>query len=151
MNNLQQSQKLEMSKIAFLPIKPVYANRLMDGTKHFEFRRKPISADVTHIVVYASSPYKRILGLVAVTAIETGSVESVWRKTRLNAGIKKSDYMTYFEGAEVAYAIAIDPAQTICLQKHIAPSEIEEGFVIPQSFRYVPSSFVDRLLNSTGL
>jgi hypothetical protein len=51
-----QLPNLPEGKIVFLPIKPIYAERLMDGTKRFEFRRRPMSADVTHIVVYASSP-----------------------------------------------------------------------------------------------
>ncbi|SRR5579885_2905795 len=147
MNNLDRSRSLDKSKVAFLPIKPVYAERLMDGTKCFEFRRRPMSDDVTHIVVYASSPYKRILGIVEVSSIQCGSVRSVWNKTREHAGISRAEYLHYFEGASVAYAIAIDPSKTLRFDEHISPSDIERNFVVPQSFKYVGSAFMDRLLS----
>jgi predicted transcriptional regulator len=120
----------------------------MDGTKRFEFRRRPIRSDVTHIVVYASSPCKKILGVVKVSSIESGSPGTVWNQTKNLAGISKTDYFKYFAGATIAYAIAIDPTKTIRLKRHVSPSEIEMDFVVPQSFKYVGDSFVQILLNN---
>lgn len=146
MSSFDQSQNWEKSKVAFLPVKPVYAEKLINGSKHFEFRRRPMSADVTHIVVYASSPYKRILGIVHVSSVESGSVRSVWNRTRQSAGISRPEYFNYFAGASVAYVIAIDPTKTLRLERCISPSEVEEDFVIPQSFKYVDGEFVEALL-----
>lgn len=146
MNNFAQLQGWDKSKVAFLPIKPVYAERLINGTKRFEFRRRPMSSDVTHIVVYASSPYKRILGIVEVSSIERGSVRSVWNKTKGSAGITRSEYLEYFSGVDTAYAIAIDPSKTVRFEQHISPSDIEENFVVPQSFKYLGFNFMETLL-----
>ncbi len=146
MSNFDQLQSWVNSKVAFLPIKPVYAERLISGTKRFEFRRRPISSETTHIVVYASAPYKRILGIVEVTAVESGSVRSVWNRTKESAGISRSDYFDYFEGTDVAYAIAINPRRIIRFDRHISPSDVEQNFVVPQSFKYVRHSFVEALL-----
>jgi predicted transcriptional regulator len=150
MSSFDQSQNWEKSKVAFLPVKPVYAEKLINGTKHFEFRRRPMSADVTHIVVYASSPYKRILGIVSVSSVQSGSVRSVWNRTKECAGISRSDYFDYFAGVDVAYAIAIDPEKTIRFGEHISPNEIEEDFVVPQSFKYVDFDFLQALLARSG-
>jgi predicted transcriptional regulator len=149
MNNFVQSHGWDKLKAVFLPIKPVYAERLMDGSKRFEFRRRPIGPDVTHIVVYASSPYKRILGIVKVSSVESGSVHSVWNKTKDSAGISKADYLEYFSGTDTAYAIAIDPSETVRFERHISPSEIEHNFVVPQSFKYVNTDFVAALMVCT--
>lgn len=146
MSNVFSSQSKDNLKIAFLPIKPVYAERLMDGTKLFEFRRRPMSPEVTHIVVYASSPRKRILGIVAVTSVERGSVNSVWSKTKQCAGITRQEYLDYFTGVDIAYAIAIDPAKTVRFDNQLKPSDIEDDFVVPQSFKYVGPTFMDALL-----
>ncbi len=149
MISFDQSQNWDKLKVAFLPIKPVYAERLINGTKRFEFRRRPMSADVTHIVVYASSPYKRILGIVEVTSIERGSVRSVWNKTKECAGVSRAEYFDYFDGADFAYAIAIDPSKTVRFDRHISPSDVEENFVVPQSFKYVGFTFMEALLGQT--
>ena len=146
MNSFSLSQNKDALKIAFLPIKPVYADRLMNGTKLFEFRRRPMSPDVTHIVVYASSPRKRILGIVCVTSVERGSVHSIWSRTKRSAGITRQEYLDYFTGAETAYAIAIDPAKTVRFDSQIKPADIEKDFVVPQSFKYVGATFLDALL-----
>lgn len=118
----------------------------MDGSKRFEFRRRPISSETTHIVVYASSPYKRILGIIEVSAIESGTVRSVWNRTKECAGISRSDYFDYFAGTDVAYAIAINPSRTVRFERHISPSDVEQDFVVPQSFKYVGHDFMEALL-----
>ncbi len=87
MNIFELSQNLDALKVAFLPIKPKYADRLMDGSKQYEFRRRPFSDDVTHIVVYASSPRKQIVGILKVKDIESGSATAIWKRTKDSAGI----------------------------------------------------------------
>lgn len=138
------------SKVVFLPIKPVYAERLIDGSKLFEFRRRPIASTVSHIVVYASSPRKQILGIVEVCSIRSGSVRTVWNETREFAGISRTDFFSYFAGTDTAYAIAIDPTKTIKLNKTVTPWDIEPDFVVPQSFKYIDSQFVSSLMNAVA-
>ena len=144
---LQLLQKLGKLKFVFLPIKPIYAQRLMEGSKRFEFRRRPFSSDVTHIVVYASSPYKRILGIVEVDSIKAGSASAIWKKTKESAGIDRQEFFSYFAGASTAYAIAIKPSKTLKFANHVSPKEIEEDFVVPQSFKYLEASFMRTLLS----
>ncbi|MFX4721667.1 hypothetical protein ABTB22_19795, partial [Acinetobacter baumannii] len=63
-----------------------------------------------------------------------------------SAEISRADYLEYFSGAEVAYAIRIDPTKTVRFDRHLKPSEVEENFVVPQSFRYVGAGFMESLL-----
>ena len=51
------------SVIAFLPIKPIYANRILEGSKRYEFRRTRLRQDITHVVIYSTSPVKKIVGI----------------------------------------------------------------------------------------
>jgi predicted transcriptional regulator len=133
-------------KIAFLPVKPPYAEKLINGTKRFEFRRRPMRADVTHIVIYATAPWKRILGVVNVKSVESGSLCFIWKSTKKWAGISRSEFFSYFEGTDLAYAIEIDPTLTLKLERKINPKEIDRDFVVPQSFRYVEPAFLQALL-----
>ena len=99
----------EPLKIAFLPIKPIYAERLVSGEKFFEYRRRPISPDVTHIIVYASSPLKKIIGVVEVRQVHSGAPSATWVETLHGAGITEQEFHSYFAGRTIAYAIEIKP------------------------------------------
>lgn len=129
-----------------MPIKPVYANRLMQGTKHFEFRRSSISLDLTHMIVYASSPVKKILGIVKVNRVNVASPAITWQKTKRFAGIERKDFQKYFLDRDVAYSIEIEPEATILLQKEISPKDIDPDFQVPQSFRYVDKAFLEKVI-----
>ncbi|MEB3286214.1 MAG: hypothetical protein VKJ04_01795 [Vampirovibrionales bacterium] len=129
-----------------MPIKPVYAERLIRGEKHFEFRKRPISFDLTHMVVYASSPIKKILGVVKVNRVRIGSPDDTWYELKKYAGIGEHDFTNYFSNSDIAYSIEIEPSKTIRLSKQVSPKEIDPAFKVPQSFKYVDNQFVELVL-----
>jgi predicted transcriptional regulator len=146
MKHLIKSIVNQDSRIAFMPIKPVYAERLISGEKHFEFRRRPISFDLTQIVVYASSPVQRILGIVKVNRVCVATPEETWLGTKEFAGIGEEAFTHYFLNSKLAYSIEIKPESTIKLARPIHPKEIDSEFQIPQSFKYVDKNFINQIL-----
>ncbi|MCE3234211.1 MAG: hypothetical protein K0Q50_391 [Vampirovibrio sp.] len=146
MNRLKKSIANPDSKIAFMPIKPVYAEKLINGEKHFEFRRRPISLNLTHIVVYASSPVQRILGIAKVNQVCIATPTETWLRTKEFAGIAEDAFAEYFSNSDIAYSIEIEPDETIKLDKQIHPREIDPEFQVPQSFRYVEENFLFQIL-----
>jgi predicted transcriptional regulator len=70
-----------------LSIKPEYANKIFDGSKKFEFRRTIFKeSSVKTIVVYASSPVKRIIGEFEIENILLEDLDILWKKTKKFAG-----------------------------------------------------------------
>lgn len=134
------------SVIAFLPIKPVYANRILDGSKKYEFRRSRLRQDITHVVIYSTSPVKKIVGVAEVGRVTAASVSTAWRQTREDAGISRSDFNAYYVGAQSAVFISL--RRVLRLKKQLDPIEIRSGFKVPQSFSYVDESFIKRVLFS---
>ena len=134
------------SVIAFLPIKPVYANRILDGSKRYEFRRSRFRQDVTHVVIYSTSPVSKIVGIAEVARVKAASVSAAWRQTRQGAGISRSAFNAYFSGAQSAVFISL--RRVVRLKKELDPIEVRSGFKIPQSFSYVDESFIKRVLFS---
>lgn len=130
-----------------MPIRPVYAQLLIEGKKHFEFRRSAISFDLTHMIIYASSPLKRILGVAKVNRVCIASPEETWARTKQYAGIKKGDFQQYFLNSEIAYSIEIEPEMTLRLDRQISPKEIDPNFQVPQSFKYVTLDFLNQVLS----
>ncbi len=134
------------SVIAFLPIKPLYAKRLLSGKKKYEFRRNSIKHDLTHVIIYASSPIKKIIGVAEVQKVAVASPSATWEQSKQVAGISRKAFREYFQGKKQAYAIKIK--RVIPFGKWIAPVEMDNGFKVPQSFSYVNSSFFDKVIKA---
>jgi len=127
-------------RIAFMPIKPVYAEKIIDGSKKFEFRRASIKGDLTHLIIYASSPVKKIIGIAAVDGVDVSCPLKTWGNTKHAAGISQEAFLDYFQGKEKAVTIKL--RDVLQLDREVCPKEIEAGFKIPQSFKYVQSDFL---------
>jgi len=132
------------SRIAFMPIKPVFVEQIVKGRKSYEFRRAPIRNDLTHIIIYASSPVKEIIGVAEVGEVVSSSPNKIWEKTKQYSGISRSIYREYFRGKNIAYAIHLKKMHIF--QNGINVETIEEDFNIPQSFSYVQENFLERVL-----
>jgi predicted transcriptional regulator len=144
MNSLRGSSTRQRSAIAFLPIKPEYAHRIVSGEKRFEFRRASFASNLSHIVIYASTPVKKIIGVAEVSSIGISSPSATWESTKHAAGISREAFRKYFFGKQRAYAIALESVRA--LEAWLSPHEVEEGFRVPQSFTYVDRPFLERVI-----
>ena len=119
----------------FLPIKPKYAFSIIEGKKKVEFRKIKFNRDVGHVIIYASSPYKRIIGCFESNKIVSGSPKAIWEKYKDVGCIEKIDFFDYYKGQKIAYAIEVHNVKE--LKFHIEPSKIVRNFKVPQSFSYL--------------
>ncbi|NMM94989.1 phage associated protein [Bifidobacterium sp. DSM 109957] len=120
-----------------IPIKPQYAEQILDGTKLFEYRRRVFKrSDVTSLVIYESAPVGLITGEVQITGILSGPAEELWKTTGAQGGISKENFMRYFRGCTMAYAIQLmNPKR---YDRSLALSEVAGAPPrAPQSFKYL--------------
>ena len=118
-----------------LSIKPEYADKIFMGEKKYEFRRAIFkNQKVTHIVVYASSPVRKVIGEFEVLDIIHDDVRALWEKTQSLAGISKRKFFDYFSDRDEGYAIKIGEIHKY--QHSLSPEE-EYGLAPPQSFVYL--------------
>lgn len=120
-----------------LSILPIYAERILQGTKGFEFRRVMPARPVSRVWLYATVPVGRIVGWFDPAAVLSGPPSEMWDRTRETSGIEAGAFRRYFEGAEVAHAFEV--ARTWALAQPVDPRERWPGFRAPQSFRYMGS------------
>ena len=132
------------SSIAFMSIKPMYADKILTGGKKFEFRKTSIREDLSHIIIYSTSPIKKIIGIAEVECVHSLSPTAIWEMTKKVSGISRKLFREYFKNKKMAYAIKIK--KVIPLDKPISPKEIEERFNVPQSFSYVNQLFYNKVL-----
>ena len=90
---------------------------------------------IREIIVYASSPVKKVIGEFEIDEILSLDPESLWEKTHTMAGISKNFYYSYFSSKELAHAIKIKDTKI-----YETPLCLQEDFNIkfaPQSFVYI--------------
>lgn len=125
------------SKTIILSIHPCHIEKIFSGEKIYEFR-KIIPPDIQNIVVYATSPIKKIVAVLEVDKVLTDTPESIWKQTNKHSGITKDFFMSYFSGKEKANAVKIKRFHRLKEPKPL--SFLGIGFV-PQSFVYIPDSY----------
>ncbi|HIX40253.1 MAG TPA: ASCH domain-containing protein [Candidatus Desulfovibrio intestinigallinarum] len=121
---------------ALLSIKPEFVEKIFSGEKRFEFRKSAFRQDISCVIVYATSPVRRIVGEFEVEEILQAPPRQLWQKTKDSAGISKSLFFDYFSGKR--YAVAIKIGKLKKYEKEIDPyKEFGDKFIPPQSFRYL--------------
>jgi len=118
-----------------LSIKPEYAEAILDGEKRFELRRKIFrDRSVTRVVIYASSPVKRVVGEVEVKGIIEAHPDDLWERTRDGACVARDFFDEYFKNRDVGYAIEVAHPK-----RYTTPLSLSAFCVArpPQSFCYL--------------
>lgn len=129
--------------VVLLPIKPQYAEPIMDGRKRVEFRKTVFARTPTHVVVYASSPVKKVLGYFEVEGIDIDTVEALWVKHGDIGGIAEVDYRDYYAGREYGIALAVE--RVIALADPITLKALGVLGGPPQSFMYLDGTVLGGL------
>ncbi|WP_199295912.1 hypothetical protein [Trichocoleus sp. FACHB-591] len=121
-----------------MSIKPEFVEKIFQGDKKYEFRKILFkSAYVTKIIIYASSPVKKVVGEFEIDDVLSLSIDQLWSETRQYAGINKEFYDNYFFGKSIGYAIRIKN-----VKKYSKPLELNSYNIrrAPQSFVYLSES-----------
>lgn len=118
-----------------LSIKPEYAEKIFAGIKTYEYRRKIFKdGSVKTVVVYVTSPIKKIIGEFSIEKVLSDTPQNIWKQTKDNSGITKEFYDKYFQNRDIAYAIKIKS-----VNKYKKPMELKDFYIssAPQSFIYI--------------
>lgn len=122
-----------MSKV-LISIKPEYVNKIMDGTKKYEYRRMLAKKEVSCLIIYSTWPVMEIVGEVEVLGTLEMAPNTLWEKTKQDAGICRQKYREYFSGRKKAYAYVLGKVKAYKQYKEL----IDIGIIqAPQSFVYL--------------
>lgn len=116
-----------------LSIKPEFANKIFDGTKLFEFRKRIFNESIKSVLVYSSSPVQKVIGEFQIGEIIKHDLETLWDLTKEYSGISEDYFYEYFADKEHGYAIQIKKKT-----KFRIPKCLREDYNLtpPQSFAY---------------
>lgn len=122
-----------MRKIV-ISINPQHVQNILNGSKKFEYRTKAAKSDVKKIIIYETTPIKRIVAEVEIVEVLTMNPEDLWENTKEQSGITKNFFDAYFKGRKVAYAYKLGK-----VKQYEEPKTLKEFGLkcAPQSFVYV--------------
>jgi len=131
--------------IIFLPIKPNYAYKILNGEKRYEFRKINFTKKIDIAIIYASFPEKKILGCFKIEEILVDNPKIIWKICKEYSGIKKDNFFKYFSSSNRATALKI--SRKYILEEFIEPKKIWPDFKIPQSFKYTSGYEFNAIMN----
>lgn len=131
-----------VGRVALFSIHPHYASAILDGSKQVEFRRQGLPVDVTHVVIYATSPVQQVVGMFEVAGVDKMSPSQAWKQYGRVGGIAKSAFERYYVNADHAFAIRVRNAQTFATPFLLA--DLDQNLRPPQSFMYLRDDVLDR-------
>jgi predicted transcriptional regulator len=135
--------------VALLSVRSPHIERILDGSKTVEVRRRPMRvAPGTRVLLYAAGQRRELVGSFKTGPLETGSPDDIWQRFRERLGLSESDFFEYFLGATSSFAIpAIDVR---VLDKPVSLSDLRQrwpAFSTPRTHRYVQATELHSLLN----
>lgn len=129
--------------VALLAIHPRFANAILEETKRVEFRKVAFRRPVTHVVMYATSPIQRIVGIFEVLGTEWASPHVLWRRFGDVAGLERAEFLAYYRSNAKGVAMRIGAVHR--LDVALALSRVHRPANVPQSFRYLDGAVLGRL------
>lgn len=124
-----------MKKI-IISINPEFVEKILNGTKKYEFRTKAAKQDINAIIIYSTWPTKKVVAEAEILDVIEMEPESLWKETKKFSGIDKEYFDQYFKGRTVAYAYKLGKVTVYKNPKELVDFGI--GFA-PQSFVYLPN------------
>jgi len=135
------------ARTALLSIYPRYATKILSGEKRLEFRKTWPSSGISSLVIYATSPVQRIVGIAQIRQVHRASPARLWELAKeKGGGVTRAALRTYFKGKSEGYAIEIDYVEPLSVP--IDPDLLFPSFIAPQSFNYLTGSVLAKILDA---
>ncbi len=127
-----------------LSIKPKYVEKIANGEKQYEFRKKIFrNKNVKEAFIYSTAPTKKIIGKFDIGTIIEDDPIALWAELQEVSGVNEKEFFEYFRNLDKGFAIGIEKLNIFA--EPIEPNEIINDFSPPQSFCYVNTKISDKL------
>ena len=117
-----------------MSIKTEYVDKIFNGIKLYELRKKTLKENVDTIIVYSSGKAKKVIGEFKIEKIIKDSPDKIWDLGEEVLGIDKKSFYDYFKNSEYAYAIKVKDVIKYDIPKDLRDFGINKA---PQSFCYI--------------
>jgi predicted transcriptional regulator/DNA-binding XRE family transcriptional regulator len=121
-----------------LSVRPQYSNKIIQGVKTIELRRRfpLVTPQGTTVYIYSASPVRAMIGSAKIVEVIKLPVPDIWRRFGKLAHIDRRHFNEYFDGANEGFAIRLTQARPFTRQLELTELRNRFGFEPPQSFIY---------------
>ena len=123
-----------MKKKILISINPEHVQNIINGTKKFEYRKVAAKHDISSIIIYETTPIKRIVAEVEIVEVLMLPPEELWDKTKQYSGISEDFFTNYFMNRKIAYAYKLGKVKVYDKPKQLMDYGVKSA---PQSFVYL--------------
>lgn len=123
-----------MKKKILISINPEHVQNIIKGIKKYEYRKIAAKQDISSIIIYETTPVKRVVAEAEIIDVLAYQPEELWAKTKNESGIDKKFFDKYFHGREIAYAYKLGKVKVYDKPKDLCDYGIKAA---PQSFVYI--------------
>jgi predicted transcriptional regulator len=121
-----------------MAIHPGYAEAILDGAKHVEFRKRALASDISRVVIYATSPVQKIVGEFTIRETVVDDPDAIWDRFGDVGEIDRESFGAYYANSATAVAFVVDTAKRY--SRPTSLNELDSAPAIPQSFSYISAS-----------
>ncbi|MBY0112596.1 MAG: ASCH domain-containing protein [Phycisphaerales bacterium] len=130
------------SRHLLVSVHPEFSRLILAGRKSVELRRvRPSVCPGDVVLFYETAPRSAIVAWAKVVRVHAAAPRRLWSVVRRECGTTRERFLSYFERAEMAYAIRFgrvrrrtEPLPLEALRR------TEPAFWLPQSYRYLDST-----------
>ena len=121
-----------------LSIRPQYCDKILDGRKTVELRRRfPVSAPKGAVAyIYSTSPVRAMVGSAEIANVAKLPVYDIWQQYSDLAFVEKADFDAYFAGLDEGFALEFSNIRPLPRAFDLPELRKRFGFEPPQSFLY---------------
>jgi predicted transcriptional regulator len=127
---------LASSEDILISLHKKYVQRMLDGTKSIELRRRALHVSGgTRVWIYSKSPYAVVEAFAIIDRVIRAKPRDLWNEYKDRVGISKSDFESYFLDVSMGCALVLRDIQR--LPYSVSLSEIRDhasSFQPPQFF-----------------
>lgn len=139
------------SRAFVLSIRPTYVERILDGRKTIELRRRfPIPLEPgSDVLLYSTSPVQSIVAIASLESVIELAVSWLWRTCGHAAAVTRQEFESYFEGRQRGYALRLDCVRRLAKPIHLSDLARRFEFSPPQSYCYWNSPITQLTANGS--
>ena len=123
-----------MKRKILISINPEHVQNIIAGIKKYEYRKIAAKQDISSIIIYETTPIKRIVAEAEIIDVLELPPEELWNQTKNESGISKAFFDKYFDNRTVAYAYKLGKIRVYDPPKTLMDYGVKAA---PQSFVYV--------------
>ena len=117
-----------------ISINPKHVKNILNGTKKYEYRTIKAKKKINKIIIYETSPIKKIVAEVELLEILENTPSIIWQSTKNYSGVDKVFFDKYFKNRKNAYAYKLGSIKKYDTAKKLSDFGLK---VAPQSFVYI--------------